>query len=244
MISEFSNRSLTYDTDKFPALAGIAAEVSEIANGKYCAGTWWGDLPQGLFGYRSLSFGKPSNYLAPSWPWASANSRVGFQPMIKDGSACFENLPFVEFIKVSIETATTNLYGEIKRGAYLEMVAPLIPVNMSPPSHRVIGDGVPLEKPFEFPHLLGYEMSTRPHAGAILDFPSDVLGEVYALVLAYQSYPKNLTKLATTTTYYGSKKPLLKHLYGISVRRIENSLTDYERVGYFKTRELTTGLML
>ncbi|KAE9370086.1 HET-domain-containing protein, partial [Stipitochalara longipes BDJ] len=76
MISAFSNRSLTYDTDKLPALAGIASRVAEMANGKYCAGIWWDDLPQGLLWFRNSILKKPSKFLAPSWSWASANGSV------------------------------------------------------------------------------------------------------------------------------------------------------------------------
>ncbi|KAH7239613.1 hypothetical protein MRS44_015121 [Fusarium solani] len=81
VFTDFSKRSLTYDTDKLPALAGVASAFSALSalSGKnqcrYCAGIWQKTLPENL-----LFFWKkptcPSQYFAPSWSWASLNGQV------------------------------------------------------------------------------------------------------------------------------------------------------------------------
>jgi hypothetical protein len=48
LIANFSARSITYASDRMPALAGLAREFSHPALGDYLAGVWSGDLFQGL----------------------------------------------------------------------------------------------------------------------------------------------------------------------------------------------------
>lgn len=54
VFTDFSKRSLTYDTDKLPALAGVASAFSALSalsgknQGRYCAGLWQKTLPENL----------------------------------------------------------------------------------------------------------------------------------------------------------------------------------------------------
>ena len=48
MISEFTTRHLTYDTDKMPALSDVATEVAKLQKGTYYAGLWWNALVGGF----------------------------------------------------------------------------------------------------------------------------------------------------------------------------------------------------
>jgi hypothetical protein len=75
MICDYSKRSLTYDTDRLPALSAVASEMSQHLNDEYIAGLWRGDFLRGLYwacqGNRGLKCGPPGLYVAPSWSWAS-----------------------------------------------------------------------------------------------------------------------------------------------------------------------------
>jgi hypothetical protein len=74
-VSEFSRLNLTYETDRPPALSGLAKRFERPMLGRYLAGIWEGDLALGLL-YRAFCDEfhlTPTEQLpkAPSWTWAS-----------------------------------------------------------------------------------------------------------------------------------------------------------------------------
>lgn len=82
ILDVFAARSLTVDTDALPAMAGIARAFQGLLKDEYCAGLWKKDILCSLFWARSPRFpedrttarfdpARASNYLAPSWSWAS-----------------------------------------------------------------------------------------------------------------------------------------------------------------------------
>ena len=77
MVFMFTNRLFTYDTDKLPSLMGLATEIAKSQNGTYYAGLWWEDMASGMLWFRgrAAELNKASEYLAPSWSWASLNGR-------------------------------------------------------------------------------------------------------------------------------------------------------------------------
>lgn len=54
MVREYTKPSLTYDSDKLPGVAGLAALGAEQDNGKYCAVYGWKTCLLGFVGGRSL----------------------------------------------------------------------------------------------------------------------------------------------------------------------------------------------
>ncbi|PWI63995.1 hypothetical protein PCL_00829 [Purpureocillium lilacinum] len=82
MVQEYTQRALTFPTDRLPALSGIAAEMAEALEMKYCAGLWQETLPLGLLWQRAhVSDAPPARIqqqVAPSWSWANVNSPIRF----------------------------------------------------------------------------------------------------------------------------------------------------------------------
>ncbi|KAK8017326.1 hypothetical protein PG993_013652, partial [Apiospora rasikravindrae] len=82
IVEQYSALSLTRDTDRLPALSGLAARMADlIGSGEYKAGLWspslryhlaWrvDTLPRGLR--------RPQKYRGPSWSWASVDAHVQF----------------------------------------------------------------------------------------------------------------------------------------------------------------------
>lgn len=76
LVSEFARLDLTYESDRLPALSGLAAKFEGRSMGRYLAGIWTASFPAGLL-FESLwsrpSFVQHSNHQpqAPSWSWAS-----------------------------------------------------------------------------------------------------------------------------------------------------------------------------
>jgi hypothetical protein len=52
LLNDYSNRALTYESDRLPALAGLASKIQQLLNSRYMAGIWECDL-QGLMWVRS-----------------------------------------------------------------------------------------------------------------------------------------------------------------------------------------------
>lgn len=100
VVTEFCGRGLTKDTDKLPALAGLAVRFQNCRNSflprgreyDYLAGLWWdggllsdesseaAELPTGLLWRRSGDefLSKPAAYRAPSWSWAALDGPIEF----------------------------------------------------------------------------------------------------------------------------------------------------------------------
>jgi hypothetical protein len=77
-VESYSARSLTFLSDKLPALSGAANKFGSVLSDDYVAGMWKNTLRFNLCWYRENRFERPSiarprAYQAPSWSWASIN---------------------------------------------------------------------------------------------------------------------------------------------------------------------------
>lgn len=99
--------NLTYESDVFPALSGMAKRISSIAKDEYVAGLWKGDLVRGLFWISQAVTHKPvTQWRAPSWSWASVNGPVQLH---FPGTI----LPLARLIDVECVPANTESTGEL-----------------------------------------------------------------------------------------------------------------------------------
>ena len=157
MVFLFTRRRLTHDTDRLPALSGLATEVAKsrngtyFRNGTYYAGLWWEDMASGMLWFRDpvAELNKPSEYLAPSWSWASLNgSRLVYQNEPRKIT-----LPDVVFRECHLEyESIDDPHGAIKSG-WLDLSAPVIKLvqREAPRRWRVNKDG--MDRAFGFPNL-------------------------------------------------------------------------------------------
>jgi hypothetical protein len=77
IINLYSERSLTYPSDVFPALQGLAKTVP-AKMGTYLAGLWENMLAESL-SWHSISGGahpRPDAWRAPTWSWASTTGQI------------------------------------------------------------------------------------------------------------------------------------------------------------------------
>ncbi|KAN0110092.1 hypothetical protein V8E51_006479 [Hyaloscypha variabilis] len=91
---------LTYDLDRLPALSGIASRFQPIFNCRYLAGlwecqllddlTWRVENPQITTKRRPLLAYAPSEYVAPSWSWASISQPVEHDQITLNRTRCLE----------------------------------------------------------------------------------------------------------------------------------------------------------
>jgi hypothetical protein len=80
VIQEYSSLDLTYETDKLPALSGLAQrELSARLSDRYLAGLWESSLLDDLLWHVSGDeVDRPQEWRAPSWSWASTNSTISY----------------------------------------------------------------------------------------------------------------------------------------------------------------------
>lgn len=110
-VEHYATTKLTCETDRFPALIGIARIYGALLNDSFVAGLWKGDLVRSLL-WTSL-WGKKAtkipaaHYVAPSWSWASLCS---FPHVPEWGSpisgVCFQVLWEVPNFQSDLQTTT------------------------------------------------------------------------------------------------------------------------------------------
>jgi hypothetical protein len=75
LVNIYTGRRFTIDSDRLPALAGIAKELQSLTSGPYFAGLWGNDLPQELLWSVDVKTWedsrRPPSYRAPSWSGAA-----------------------------------------------------------------------------------------------------------------------------------------------------------------------------
>ena len=76
-VTEYTRRQLTFESDVFPALSGLARSVQSKLGDRYIAGIFDGDMIRGLLwtrfvlrGSKERTFAQNHEYKAPSWSWA------------------------------------------------------------------------------------------------------------------------------------------------------------------------------
>ncbi|KAF2242403.1 HET-domain-containing protein, partial [Trematosphaeria pertusa] len=87
-VSQFTRRQLSYQTDRLPALAGLAGAMQERIGGRYVAGMWEKGIETMVVWYCERNTKKYGSYgssgvqlpmeqaYAPSWSWASVQGMV------------------------------------------------------------------------------------------------------------------------------------------------------------------------
>ena len=188
VVRGFSGRVFTNETDKLPAISGLAERFAteqqeETVQSRYIAGCWEDRIMSlaDLLWSVELSYipGEvsypPESYVAPSFTWPSVNKRVFF-PNSSDGGIV---QPLCEVIRVNVQPLSPDRpFGRVLPGGELVVRGPLIRrciLQVAPSSDRGdftrfkvrINEGFvsyPLEHPDDRP--------TRPTSKCYLDSTS------------------------------------------------------------------------
>ncbi|KAL8368494.1 hypothetical protein RB599_004102 [Gaeumannomyces hyphopodioides] len=130
VVEGYTERQLTFETDKLAAIAGLAREFAvlrsanagvsvQAAQDDYCAGLWKSQLLEGLLWGRPgfpkageiASFARTETFVAPSWSWASVNGRVKFADR-----SLGSDKPKAELLHVIAEPAGSDPLGQVSSG--------------------------------------------------------------------------------------------------------------------------------
>jgi Heterokaryon incompatibility protein (HET) len=134
LVEEFSERDLSFQTDRLPAISGLATWMQKSTDASYWAGLWSDDFPGALLWWvldrkkdvkanRCIST-RILPYQAPTWSWASVTGRILLSPYSD------KITPDLENIRVEVVPAGANLYGSL-RSAQLSAKAYLVSVQVS-----------------------------------------------------------------------------------------------------------------
>lgn len=109
-LNQYSDRKLSRESDKLPALSGIARIFQDMMGGEYVAGLWTSDLVEGLaFQCFGGPHSRPKEWRAPSWSWASIDGMLSVTDL-----GGWDDLLEVKDVKVEVKGQ--NPFGEIKSG--------------------------------------------------------------------------------------------------------------------------------
>lgn len=129
LVSLYSSRSITFATDKLPAISGAAAMFHQTLRCRYLAGHWYEDLPQSLLwfslGLQESLTPMPREYVAPSWSWASFPQGINWKP----GRA--SEAPWApRMMAVDCDVSETNTHGRV-HGGFIEIRGKTIYLKMA-----------------------------------------------------------------------------------------------------------------
>jgi len=106
---DYSARSLTVQTDKLPAVSGLAHQVQAVVRSGYHAGLWADSIAYGLQWERRGLLQRPERWRSPSWSWASLDGAVNYSLqshlLYRSG---------IDIIEIESIPAGQNLLGEVK----------------------------------------------------------------------------------------------------------------------------------
>jgi hypothetical protein len=115
-VGDFIGRTLTYPTDRFPALSGLTQEFQNRTGYYYVAGVWLEDFRRGLLW---VTYGASINLNhAPSWSWAAIsgvpkieNQKCGIYNtwMLFKYLECHE----VEYVHHTVTTEADTQFGRV-----------------------------------------------------------------------------------------------------------------------------------
>ncbi|OAL01642.1 HET-domain-containing protein [Phaeosphaeriaceae sp. SRC1lsM3a] len=185
LVDWYSRRELTVESDRLPALSGLARHFAHGAQLPYAAGLWLDWMRESLLWTAEQPVKKPTTYLAPSWSWASLLSQVHYSAYSyeEDSWGTFDPKVFPDYVSCDIQLASSNRFGALSPEGpnALHLKGRLVEVTLQPSSKKSQELGfspfaVTLEENSSFDHT------------AWLDFCSDevpALGSLYLLLVTF-----------------------------------------------------------
>jgi len=150
MVQEYTNRALTFSSDRLPAFSGVAAEMVDALDGKmrYCAGQWAETFPVALLwerdeptGVARLEIGETRP--APSWSWASVDAPVRFLVRLTGPYPEYRKpILYADVVQVECVPAGEDERGMVKLGgeeSFVELACEMVRASLcfEPDQHAV-----------------------------------------------------------------------------------------------------------
>jgi hypothetical protein len=114
-VEQYSRCKLTYETDRLPAISGIAKQIHTLTDSHYIAGIWEEHLLDSLMWRRNQPNTlrrKDHHYTAPSWSWAAGPGACEFP----HGQSQTRH-SFLEILSLDVVRHGLDPYGRVKQGS-------------------------------------------------------------------------------------------------------------------------------
>ncbi|KAF6796974.1 hypothetical protein CSOJ01_13090 [Colletotrichum sojae] len=113
LVGAYSQRNLTYGSDKLPAFSGLVQRLHHAIGGDYIAGLWTTDFRNGLLWRAEMMSCHHARdpYRAPSWSWAVTDDLVLFE---RQDAATKASPSSAKLMEYNVQPRNPdNPYGEI-----------------------------------------------------------------------------------------------------------------------------------
>ncbi|KAF4597900.1 hypothetical protein AB1N83_011759 [Pleurotus pulmonarius] len=119
----YTLRSISFESDKLPAVGGVAEQFAKVTGHAYLAGLWRESLLFDLLWSVEDDDGttadkrRPQTYRAPSWSWASVNGLISAAFLEETALAVGVELKQAEVVNCWVKPAAKNVpFGEVTDG--------------------------------------------------------------------------------------------------------------------------------
>ncbi|CAG1977645.1 unnamed protein product [Fusarium graminearum] len=143
LVTDYSKRELTYESDRLPAISSVAAYISTLVPGRYLAGVWEQWLFSDLAWWPSWGFDNQVPPVSkkrsemPSWSWASITGQVHFALETCVNS---DKLSAIKLIDVDYASTSSNAFMQPKDNSSIIIEAPICQVEISSEDVLHVGD--------------------------------------------------------------------------------------------------------
>jgi hypothetical protein len=118
IVELYTTLNMTYEKDKFNAISGLARRVNRMES-EYVAGLWMDSMVADMLWEVPVPSERPSVWRAPSWSWASVNSRVKYVSELRNNQKVDS---YFDILGGKTVAAGENDMGELA-SAYLDVEA-------------------------------------------------------------------------------------------------------------------------
>lgn len=124
LVERYSALSLSHDSDRLSALAGIARSMSGSGFGQYLAGLWSGYFGKCLCWVARQPPGRRLRHSVPSWSWASVR-----EPVFYDSEWNHDRDTYVPLMFAACFPDGPDVYGGVHYG-YVKMSVDLVAITL------------------------------------------------------------------------------------------------------------------
>jgi hypothetical protein len=205
VIKHYTSLKLSSESDRLPAVSGVAKLVAESMKCDYLAGMWRDTLIQDLLWWNMDKNGsRTSKPLAPSWSWASVNGPIDYWKFTS---------PLCRVLECFCHYVVPHSFGQVSSG--------LLTISGSVEQVRHIGEAIPEESSEDW----GPEQDPRIlHSGS---------GEAKKVSPDYQWYDDGYGRIDRDEIVYLLKAAKTEqHLFSLALRCLNFPTQTYERIGF------------
>jgi hypothetical protein len=215
LVMEYSGLSLTFPSDRLPALSGLAKEFMQYRSDAYLAGMWMDSMVKDLTWHPVHAAPRPKRWRAPTWSWVSVDSAVNFEAEFKhmERGVC-RMLPLCKILRAECTLVGPDTTGEISSG-YIIISGHVIPMQLQ------YGSNVP---PGETPRFEIYAPEASEGFWFFPDYPLHNGGD------GFVKPGETVYCLKLATSNYGG-------VHALILRCLDTASQTYERIGFIPPQQ-------